>query len=99
VTPDAVSKALPVLGTVGIVGLFLPSIETAWQARPGEPDAGRVRRGEQVYLGASVVIGLLAAYGQRSATPLVLCTGLGLLLVAVYEHALRTPPAAQRTIG
>lgn len=87
--PAAVADALPLLGTVGIMGLFLPSIETAWKATPGELDAARVRKGEQVYVGAAVVIGLLAAYGQRNVAPLILCTGMAVLVVAVYEHALR----------
>lgn len=87
--PAAVSDALPLLGTVGIMGLFLPSIETAWKAGPHDADAGRVRKGEQVYVGAAIAIGLLAAYGQRNVAPLVLCTGMAVLVVAVYEHALR----------
>lgn len=90
-TPDRVNAALPILGTVGIMGLFLPSIETAWQSTPGREEAQRVRRGEQVYLGAAVVVGLMASYAQRNATPIILCTAFAVLVVAVYEHALRSP--------
>lgn len=88
-TPANVNAALPILGTVGVMGLFLPSIEMAWKASPGTEDAGRVRKGEQVYVGAAVVVGLIAAYGQRSATPVILCAGFAVLVVAMYEHALR----------
>lgn len=88
-TPANVSAALPLLGTVGVMGLFLPSIETAWGASPGTEDAGRVRKGEQVYVGAAVVVGLLACYAQRDVTPIVICAGFAVLVVAMYEHALR----------
>lgn len=93
-SPAAVNQALPVLGTVGIMGLFLPSIETAWNAgSPHDADAKKVRRGEQVYLGAAVTIGALASYGQGSMVPLVLCSAFALLVLGVYEHALRAQPA------
>lgn len=90
-TPSNVSAALPLLGTVGVMGLFLPSIETAWSAAPGSEDAGRVRKGEQVYVGAAVVVGLAATYAQGNPTPIILCAGFAVLVVAMYEHALRNP--------
>lgn len=88
-SPANVNAALPVLGTVGVMGLFLPSIETAWKASPGTEEAGRVRKGEQVYIGAAVVVGLMAAYAQGNVTPVLLCGAFAVLVVAMYEHALR----------
>lgn len=93
-SPAAVGSALPVLGTVGIMGLFLPSIETAWNARPDDgADACKVRRGEQVYICSAVAVGLLAGYAQGSAVPVVLCAAFALLVVGVYEHALGSQPS------
>jgi hypothetical protein len=88
-TPANVNAALPLLGTVGVMGLFMPSIETAWNAGDGGEEAGRVRKGERVYVGAAVVVGLAASYAQGNPTPILLCAGFAILVVAMYEHALR----------
>jgi hypothetical protein len=84
-TPANVGAALPLLGTVGV----MPSIETAWSAGDGGEEAGRVRKGERVYVGAAVVVGLAASYAQGNPTPILLCAGFAILVVAMYEHALR----------
>lgn len=94
-SPDEVNKALGVLGIVGVMGAFLPSIDTAWDA---DPDGGnkklRVRTGARMYLLSAFALGALAAYGQRSLTPLLLCVALAIGVVAMYEHALVTKDAA-----
>lgn len=85
----SVNDALPVLSTVGIMGLFLPSIETAWKADPSDEETTHVRKGEKIYIVAAAGIGALASYGQGSIVPLLLCVAFAALVIGVYERALQ----------
>jgi hypothetical protein len=88
-TPDDVAKALPTVGLVGTLGVFLPSIDKSWNESPADDGyKRRLRSGERTYLLLTTTLGLLASYAFRTWTPLVLCVGLGLTVVAVHEHAL-----------
>lgn len=90
-TPAEVNGALGVLSLVGAIGLFLPAVETAWDADPNDAKALHVRRGELYYLATAAGLGLLASYGQGNAVPLALCLILAGTVVVMYEHALRAP--------
>jgi hypothetical protein len=94
-TPGEVGGALQIVGTVGALGLFLPGIDRAWSAGPGDHDElHRLRFGEGVYLGAALVITLAAAYAQGTPAPFVLGFGLACAVVAAHEYAARQRPAA-----
>ena len=91
-TPADASAALPVVGAIAALGLFLPDIDQAWDA--SDTDGRMLRRlrvGEAVYLGAAVAIAGLASYGQGSPLPLVVGVGLAVGVVAMQEWALRQP--------
>lgn len=93
-SPSEVGGALSVVGTVGALGLFLPGIDKAWSAGPNDHDElRRLRFGEGIYLGASLVITLAAAYAQGNAAPVLLGFGLALTIVAAHEYAVRQRPA------
>ena len=91
-SPASVEKALPVIGTVAVLGFLLPGIESAWQSAPdASPDS--LRHAEIAYIGGAVALGLLAAYGQGSFVPLLLATLFAVGVVSYYEHASRSSPS------
>lgn len=94
-SPGEVGGALQVVGTVGVLGLFLPGIDRAWSAGPGDHDElRRLRFGEAVYLGAALTLTCAASYAQGTPAPLVLGFGLACLIVAAHEYAVRQRPAS-----
>lgn len=89
-SPGEVNGALGVVGTVGVLGLFLPGIDDAWSDDPHDSSAvRRLRFGESVYLGSAAVLTMLAAYAQGTPAPFVLGFGLALVIVAAHEYAIR----------
>lgn len=93
-TPGEVGGALQIVGTVGALGLFLPGIDRAWSAGPGDHDElKRLRFGEGVYLGAALVLTMAASYAQGTPAPFVLGFGLACAVVAAHEYAVRQRPA------
>jgi hypothetical protein len=99
VNPSEVGGALQVVGTVGVLGLFLPGIDRAWSSGPSSDEARRLRFGEGLYLGAALVLTLAASYANGSSAPLVLGFGLAVAVVAAHEYALRQAPRDSSTAG
>lgn len=89
-SPEDAAKALPVVGMVGTLGLFLPGYDKSWDASPDDTEfRKRLRAGEKTYLAWALLLGLLASYAHRTSTPLWLCLAFAGSAVAVHEHALR----------
>lgn len=86
----AAEAALKAVGPIVGLGIFLPSIDKAWDVDPGDGgELARMRSGEKVYLGASLAIGLLTSYAFRSWAPFLVGFTLALAIVAMQEHALQ----------
>lgn len=84
-----VGDALPVVSLVGILGLFLPGYDAAWEADPGDEDfRKRLRAGECAYVTTALALGLLASYAQDSAVPLLLTATWAALAIGMHEYAL-----------
>lgn len=90
-TPQEAQNSLGVIGMVGALGLFMPSLDKSWQADPNSSEhRTRLRTGEIVYVSFSVGIGTLAAYAYKSVVPLILCVVFCLTVISMHELALRT---------
>jgi hypothetical protein len=96
--PETIARALPSIGLVATMGLFLPSLDEAWRTDPREPSLYHVklRRGETLYVGMGVTILTLASYANRSTFPLLIGGAFMLATVMTYEQAFRAVPAAAK---
>ena len=92
-TRAAVGNALPIIGLVAVLGLFLPSLDTSWKADPGNAELRkRIRTGEFMYLTLATGLGLLASYANRNKTPFVLALVWSLTVISMHEYAINHPP-------
>jgi hypothetical protein len=98
-TPELVARALPSIGLVATLGLFLPSLDEAWHADPREPSLThtKLRRGETLYVGIGVTVLALSSYANRSTIPLLIGGGFMLATVMTYEQAYRAVPSREKS--
>lgn len=92
---EAFSASAQTVTMVGAFGLFLPSLEKAWDADPGNVSpqlAKHIDRGEKIYLGLAVTAGTLQSLGSGSILPLLFALGIAGLVLFTYEHALSSEP-------
>jgi hypothetical protein len=99
VTPELVAKALPSIGLVATMGLFLPSLDETWHADPTKPSLThtKLRRGETLYVGIGVTVLALASYANRSTIPLLIGGGFMVATVLTYEQAFRAIPQREKS--
>lgn len=89
-TREEAQGAVSVVGTVAVLGLFLPSLDRVWESDPNDEDAiRRLRMGETLYLSIALVLTLLASFGNGSGAPFLVGFGLALTIVGAQEYALR----------
>jgi hypothetical protein len=99
VNPELVARALPSIGLVATLGLFLPSLDEAWHADPRKPSLThtKLRRGQTLYVGIGVTFLALSSYANRSTLPLLIGGGFMLATVMTYEQAYRAIPSREKT--
>lgn len=90
---EALDATLQVVGVLSIASLFLPAIESTWDAKPGDDETRkRLRTGETVYLVVVTAAAGLAAVRSRSVFPLVFAAVLAGVVVATFERAMTSRP-------
>lgn len=90
---EAVGKALPIIGLVAALGLFLPGLDNSWKVEPGNPEAReRLRAGEFAYLTLALGLGGLASYATRTPAPFMLAATWSIAVISMHEIALHHRP-------
>lgn len=86
---QALDGAIGAIGVASIASLFLPGIESLWDAHPADGEQRRrLRTGETIYFLILGTAGLLQSLRSRSAFPLVFVLALGGVVCFTFERAL-----------
>lgn len=92
-TREAVGKALPVIGLIAVLGLFLPSLDTSWKADPSNTELRkRVRTGELMYLTLAMGLGFLSSYANKNKAPFILAMVWSITVISMHEYAINHAP-------
>ena len=83
----ALSGAVP----ASLFAAMMPPVTEVWSGNPGSDTARMVRHGEVMAGGSAMIVAVIVSTMVKSAVPFLITGVISCLIIAAYEHMLRTP--------